>query len=88
MSSHQGQSASFHCVTIGIPQPSVSWKDPQNNAISSTGRFEILSNGTLRIRDLKKSDAGFYKCVASNSFGDTPASAFLTVLGKCSGIKV
>ena len=43
-------------------------------------RFEINQLlGNLRIVSVQKSDAGVYKCIASNEFGMSTAEAHVTV---------
>ena len=40
----------------------------------------MLPNGNLVIRDIRTSDAGTYKCVASNKHGEAESETELTVL--------
>uniref|UniRef100_A0A8C7W276 receptor protein-tyrosine kinase n=1 Tax=Oncorhynchus mykiss TaxID=8022 RepID=A0A8C7W276_ONCMY len=56
------------CVTLGNPKPDISWiKDDALLTVSD--RITILDYGTLKIHNIKKEDAGQYRCVAKNSFG-------------------
>uniref|UniRef100_A0A8C7ICF0 receptor protein-tyrosine kinase n=1 Tax=Oncorhynchus kisutch TaxID=8019 RepID=A0A8C7ICF0_ONCKI len=56
------------CVTLGNPKPDISWiKDDALMTVSD--RITILDYGTLKIHNIKKEDAGQYRCVAKNSFG-------------------
>uniref|UniRef100_A0A3P8Y9C5 receptor protein-tyrosine kinase n=1 Tax=Esox lucius TaxID=8010 RepID=A0A3P8Y9C5_ESOLU len=56
------------CVTLGNPKPEISWiKD--DNLIQVSDRISILDYGALKIHNIKKEDAGQYRCVAKNSFG-------------------
>ncbi|KAL0963271.1 hypothetical protein UPYG_G00352000 [Umbra pygmaea] len=56
------------CVTLGSPKPEISWiKDDE--LIQVIDRISILDNGALKIHNIKKEDAGQYRCVAKNSFG-------------------
>ncbi len=45
-------------------------------------RIRKLSNGNLVIRDIRTSDAGTYKCVASNKHGEAESETEVTVLCK------
>uniref|UniRef100_H3BWN1 receptor protein-tyrosine kinase n=1 Tax=Tetraodon nigroviridis TaxID=99883 RepID=H3BWN1_TETNG len=56
------------CVTLGNPKPDVTWlKDDELIKISD--RVTILDYGALKIHNVRKEDAGQYRCVARNSFG-------------------
>uniref|UniRef100_A0A673ZCJ7 receptor protein-tyrosine kinase n=1 Tax=Salmo trutta TaxID=8032 RepID=A0A673ZCJ7_SALTR len=56
------------CVTLGNPKPDISWiKDDALMTVSD--RITILDYGALKIHNIKKEDAGQYRCVAKNSFG-------------------
>ncbi|CAL8341553.1 unnamed protein product [Arctogadus glacialis] len=56
------------CVTLGNPKPDITWlKDDELVQVSS--RVSILDNGSLKIHNLQREDAGQYRCVARNSFG-------------------
>ena len=57
------------------------WVDPNSTKIRSGGRF-LVTNTSLIIINAQKDDSGFYRCMASNSFGTSSAQAELTVLGK------
>ena len=81
-STYVGQSAVFHCVVVGDPDPVVHWKNSSNSIITSGGRFEVFRNGTLEINNLLKTDDGsLYTCEAVNSYGTTAASTTLRVNG-------
>ncbi|XP_064163579.1 muscle, skeletal receptor tyrosine-protein kinase [Anguilla rostrata] len=56
------------CVTLGNPKPDISWiKD--DDLVKISDRISILDYGALKIHNIKKEDAGQYRCVARNSFG-------------------
>ncbi|KAK1800578.1 hypothetical protein P4O66_005788 [Electrophorus voltai] len=56
------------CVTLGYPKPDISWiKD--DDLIKVDNRISILEFGALKIQNIKKEDAGQYRCMAKNSFG-------------------
>lgn len=56
------------CVTLGYPKPDITWiKD--EDLVKLSDRVTILDYGALKIHNIKKEDAGQYRCVARNSFG-------------------
>lgn len=81
--SYVGQSVIFHCVVVGNPKPNVCWKN-SSEIVTTRGRIEVFSNGSLKINNLLKSDDGsFFICEAKNSYGISTASATLHVNGMC-----
>lgn len=44
---------------------------------SDNGRFEVLSNGDLRIKSITWADMGAYFCVARNNYGEERQETFL-----------
>ncbi|XP_057177656.1 muscle, skeletal receptor tyrosine-protein kinase-like [Triplophysa rosa] len=56
------------CVALGYPKPEITWiKD--EDLIKVNSRISVLEYGALKINNIKKEDAGQYRCVARNSFG-------------------
>lgn len=53
-----------------------------SNAIESSSRFQIFTNGELVISNVQEKDSGSYKCIRSNEAGSVSGEAFLGVLGK------
>lgn len=45
-------------------------------------RVSVLDNGSLRISNITKLDAGLYTCVARNQFGVASSAGTLVVKGK------
>lgn len=73
-----GEPLYLHCLADGSPRPSVAWTLPGGLVLSqpqSTGRYQLMENGTLLVRDTVLHDRGNYLCRARNSAGD----ALLTV---------
>jgi len=77
----EGESASLHCRASGVPRPSVSWlKNDLDLPVDA--RLRLDDNGTLQLTQLKRTDSGVYRCVASNSLGSVSEFARLHVFGE------
>ncbi|XP_068759297.1 fibroblast growth factor receptor 4-like isoform X2 [Montipora capricornis] len=79
-----GQDVLFSCTVDGNPPPSVIWtKEGEELKPAANSRFNFSSAGnnhSLILTDIQRSDAGQYRCLASNSDGNlTSAPATLTV---------
>ncbi|XP_071191018.1 roundabout homolog 1-like isoform X1 [Salvelinus alpinus] len=71
------ESVEFHCEAQGDPVPTVRWR--KEDADLPKGRYEILEDHTLSVRDVRLSDEGSYTCVVENMVGKAEASTTLTV---------
>uniref|UniRef100_A0A8D3B9U4 Uncharacterized protein n=1 Tax=Scophthalmus maximus TaxID=52904 RepID=A0A8D3B9U4_SCOMX len=71
------ESVEFHCVVQGDPVPTSRWR--KDDSELPKGRFEILEDHTLIVRQVTPSDEGSYTCVVENMVGKSEASATLTV---------
>ncbi|XP_054168536.1 neuroglian-like isoform X2 [Oppia nitens] len=70
----------LRCRVFGAPKPIVKWeKDGQE---LTGGRYTVLDSGDLKIKDVLMTDAGSFKCKATNRFGDDDASGELEVKGR------
>ncbi|XP_069775261.1 basement membrane-specific heparan sulfate proteoglycan core protein isoform X3 [Narcine bancroftii] len=70
-----GGSVEFECQAIGDPQPFVRWSKVEG-ALSP----EILvNNGMLKIEHVRESDAGRYRCTATNDAGSVESEVVLYV---------
>ncbi|XP_041062394.1 basement membrane-specific heparan sulfate proteoglycan core protein isoform X1 [Carcharodon carcharias] len=70
-----GGSVEFECQAIGDPQPSIHWS-------KADGRLSpdvIIRNGMLKIEHVKESDAGRYRCTATNDAGSVKSEVVLYV---------
>ncbi|KAL1777981.1 hypothetical protein HispidOSU_018035 [Sigmodon hispidus] len=67
-----GESLSLHCVSDGMPKPSVKWTTPSGYVIDRphiNGKYILHENGTLVIKETTAYDRGNYICKAQNSVG-------------------
>uniref|UniRef100_A0A8C5FCU0 Ig-like domain-containing protein n=1 Tax=Gadus morhua TaxID=8049 RepID=A0A8C5FCU0_GADMO len=68
-----GEPLFVHCLVDGSPRPSVSWTVPGGHTLTGTqalGRYRLLENGTLVVRDTTIYDRGTYVCRAQNDAGE------------------
>jgi hypothetical protein len=72
-----GKSVTLTCRVFGAPRPLVRWI--KNDQELTGGRFQVLDNGDLEIRDVTFVDAGEYTCFARNKFGNDSADGTLIV---------
>ena len=69
------------CNPTGEPKPTISWLFGAMH-LQGNGKYRILPNGNLIIRNVTKDDSGEYTCKASNKLGEAYRKGFLNVLGK------
>lgn len=83
-----GGSAEINCVPSGAPKPTIKWRklNTTTDVISEDERYTVLPTGTLKIVNIKRSDAGQYECVASNKLRTVRKSGKLVVHGKMTRI--
>ncbi|XP_070387105.1 cell adhesion molecule DSCAML1-like [Dermacentor albipictus] len=75
----EGSTIIINCHVKGTPAPRVAWSHDNGGRVTqlysapagenSSGRHKLLSNGTLLIRDVQKSDSGMYTCNVNNGIG-------------------
>ncbi|XP_063047864.1 inactive tyrosine-protein kinase 7 [Engraulis encrasicolus] len=79
---YQGHTAILQCQATGEPEPSLQWIVKDKMLSASTGRFQVMANGSLVISDVVTDDTGRYTCVAGNSCGISDHAAQLYVVEK------
>eukprot|EP00079_Xenopus_tropicalis_P025690 XP_012819117.1 PREDICTED: immunoglobulin superfamily member 10 [Xenopus tropicalis] len=78
-----GEALSLHCLSDGMPRPSVTWILPSGYAIERPqvqGRYKLLENGTLVIQETALHDRGNYQCKAKNYAGETAITVTVVVV--------
>lgn len=77
-----GETLFLHCRAIGETL-SLTWTLPSGvvlNKLQRTGRYAIMPNGTLTIRQVSIHDRGPYVCRAANKYGSSLLSVSVTVV--------
>ena len=78
-----GELATFSCQISGNPVPTGNWYKGAKK-IPDEGRFIVETTEDsclLEIDDVKPEDAGEYKCVVKNDFGEDSCTVKLSVKG-------
>ncbi|XP_052028591.1 contactin-6 [Apodemus sylvaticus] len=73
-----GGDISIECKPNAFPKASISWKRGTEN-LKQSKRVLFLDDGSLKICNVTRSDAGSYTCVATNQFGHGKSSGSLIV---------
>lgn len=76
-----GNRVDIHCSAQGIPSPAITWFKDQQPLLIDNKQYASSLDGTLSIIKVVLSDAGIYKCVASNIAGHDEAEIMIQVQG-------
>ncbi|EGW09154.1 Contactin-6 [Cricetulus griseus] len=83
-----GGDISIECKPNAFPKASISWKRG-TESLRQSKRVFLLEDGSLKICNVTRSDAGSYTCVATNQFGNGKSSGSLIVKGLSStGVQI
>ncbi|XP_042316734.1 immunoglobulin superfamily member 10 [Sceloporus undulatus] len=78
--STSGESLSLHCLAGGSPKPNIIWTVPSGYVLDHpqiNGKYTLLENGTLFIRETTDNDRGSYTCKAQNYVGESTVVVFV-----------
>ncbi|MEE6482447.1 hypothetical protein FKM82_013243 [Ascaphus truei] len=70
-----GNSVEFECLAIGDPRARVTWSKVGSRLPPDV----LISGGMLKIEQVKQSDAGQYRCTATNDVGEVQSHVILHV---------
>ncbi|CAG2178619.1 unnamed protein product, partial [Oppiella nova] len=78
----EGQEATLKCFAKGVPQPLITWLDPNKRNLSSVGGYVVDRNGGALIvsRVRKEEDSGQFTCIAQNTAGEERRTTTFVVL--------
>ena len=73
----EGDSVTLSCKADGNPVPTISWTiNGSQMDVRGNPRISFSKNKQqLTISDMKRTDTGTYRCVASNKFGNATSDA-------------
>ena len=75
--------ATLTCNTLyNFPTPTFSWARVDGTRLP-IGRFFIGVDGTLNFSPVQGEDEGEYMCIATNTYGASNVSNYVTVHGMC-----
>ncbi|XP_063072486.1 leucine-rich repeat neuronal protein 2 [Engraulis encrasicolus] len=80
----RGENIALHCRALAEPEPAIFWVTPKGvrlSPLSSYGRYQVRTEGTLEILGVTPDEAGLYTCVAQNLVGADTRSLTLKVEG-------
>ncbi|KAH0624086.1 hypothetical protein JD844_007431 [Phrynosoma platyrhinos] len=78
-----GESLSLHCLAGGSPKPNIIWTVPSGYVLDHpqiNGKYTLLENGTLFIRETTINDRGSYMCKAQNYVGESTVGVFVMIV--------
>ncbi|XP_009076216.1 PREDICTED: matrix-remodeling-associated protein 5 [Acanthisitta chloris] len=67
-----GETLQLHCITQPNPRAQISWTLPNGmvmDAPQAVGRFSLMENGSLTVREASVFDRGTYLCKVSTEYG-------------------
>ena len=77
---NESTTASLLCSALGNPAPQITWS--RENGVLPSSRTKVTAEGLMQIDDVRREDAGRYKCVAQNILGRKEEVASLVVQSK------
>ncbi|KAG7218840.1 hypothetical protein INR49_019682 [Caranx melampygus] len=62
----EGGVARLTCQVNGIPEANITWQRDRQPLSTDDPRYTLLPNGVLQITAVRRTDAGSFRCIASN----------------------
>uniref|UniRef100_A0A673C276 Ig-like domain-containing protein n=1 Tax=Sphaeramia orbicularis TaxID=375764 RepID=A0A673C276_9TELE len=62
----EGGVARLTCQVNGIPEANITWQKDRLPLSTDDPRYTLLPNGILHITGVRRTDSGFFRCVATN----------------------
>eukprot|EP00118_Oscarella_pearsei_P016938 m.165733 g.165733 ORF g.165733 m.165733 type:complete len:5158 (+) comp38902_c0_seq1:154-15627(+) len=75
----QGETVDLLCRVSGVPLPNIAWTRSGKRIDSVSHKYEVLSNGTLKLRNIQRDDSDKYVCLATNIGGSSSGNVFVNV---------
>uniref|UniRef100_A0A672Z8L9 Ig-like domain-containing protein n=1 Tax=Sphaeramia orbicularis TaxID=375764 RepID=A0A672Z8L9_9TELE len=66
MAVDEGGVARFQCQINGVPEANITWERDRIALNTSDSRYTLLPMGILQVTGVRQSDAGVFRCVATN----------------------
>ncbi|KAI3358058.1 hypothetical protein L3Q82_002967 [Scortum barcoo] len=66
MSVDEGGVARFQCQISGVPEANITWERDRVPLDTSDNRYTLLPMGILQVTGVRQTDAGVFRCVATN----------------------
>ncbi|XP_064012246.1 contactin-6 isoform X3 [Pogoniulus pusillus] len=79
-----GGEVTIGCKPNASPRAVINWRKG-SEVLRQSKRVSLLEDGSLRLYNITKADAGMYTCIATNQFGTARNSGNLIVKGICWG---
>uniref|UniRef100_A0AAQ6IHR6 Contactin 3b n=1 Tax=Anabas testudineus TaxID=64144 RepID=A0AAQ6IHR6_ANATE len=81
LKARSGSEVTLECKPQASP-PAISLWKKGNEILQRTERITLLPNGTLKIANVTRQDAGSYTCIAKNQFGTASTTVRLLITGE------
>ncbi|XP_062319735.1 contactin-3 [Osmerus eperlanus] len=78
LKARSGSEVTLECKPQASP-PAISLWKKGNDILQKTERITLLPNGTLKIANVSRKDAGSYTCIAKNQFGTASTTGRLLI---------
>ncbi|XP_055070751.2 matrix-remodeling-associated protein 5 [Misgurnus anguillicaudatus] len=78
-----GENLELNCQASGKPEPELTWTLPSGVILArpqQTGRYAVLSNGTLSVQRASVYDRGIYVCQTNNQHGSSSLTVSVIVI--------